>query len=213
MTTNNLDFIYCKKNALSKEKCDSIIDLFNRDTGVVQGMVGSNHHFIMENDTPNPLIVERGKIDNKWKKCTEVFVPVESVNPYNPLFLEELGQATVEYKEQYPFINEVSHWTIWEKYKIQKYLPNEAYFGLHCENTGPGPSTVNNILVWMIYLNDVTDDGYTEFPTQGKLLQPRTGDIIIWPAYWTHPHRGIPSKTQTKYIMTGWWGWANPYQR
>ena len=103
MTTNNLDFIYCKKNALSKEKCDSIIDLFNRDTGVVQGMVGSNHHFIMENDTPNPLIVERGKIDNKWKKCTEVFVPVESVNPYNPLFLEELGQAPVEYKDVWEY--------------------------------------------------------------------------------------------------------------
>ena len=56
----------------------------------------------------------------------------------------------------------------------------------------------------MIYLNDVTEGGYTEFPSQNKLFQPRTGDILIWPAFWTHPHRGITSKTQTKYIITGW---------
>ena len=60
----------------------------------------------------------------------------------------------------------------------------------------------------MIYLNDVTEGGYTEFPTQNKLLQPRSGDMIIWPAYWTHPHRGIASKTQTKYIMTGWYSFC-----
>ena len=201
MIINNKDFIYCKKNALSKEKCDLIIDLFDKDEGVVPGKV-----------TANSDLLKDGKIDNKLKKCTEVFVPVESKNSYNSLFLEELRQATAEYKEQYPFIDAVSGWTLREEYKIQKYKPNEAYFGLHCENIGPEPNTVNNILVWMIYLNDVTDDGYTEFPTQGKLLQPRTGDIVIWPAYWTHPHRGIPSKTQTKYIMTGWWEWINPYR-
>ena len=61
----------------------------------------------------------------------------------------------------------------------------------------------------MIYLNDVTDGGYTEFPNQGKRFQPRAGDLLIWPAFFTHPHRGIASKTQTKYIVTGWYD----YQR
>ena len=61
------------------------------------------------------------------------------------------------------------------------------------------------ILAWMIYLNDVTDGGHTAFPTQNKKFQPRRGDVLIWPAYFTHPHRGIVSKTQTKYIITGWY--------
>jgi len=56
----------------------------------------------------------------------------------------------------------------------------------------------------MIYLNDVMDGGHTEFPNQNKKFQPRIGDILIWPAYFTHSHRGITSLTQTKYIMTGW---------
>ena len=56
----------------------------------------------------------------------------------------------------------------------------------------------------MIYLNDVTDGGHTEFLNQKKKYQPRTGDVLIWPAYFTHTHRGITSKSQTKYIATGW---------
>ena len=27
---------------------------------------------------------------------------------------------------------------------------------------------------------------------------------MIWPSDWTFLHRGIPSLTQTKYILTGW---------
>ena len=57
---------------------------------------------------------------------------------------------------------------------------------------------------WMIYLNDVTDAGETVFPTQKKQFKPCAGDLLLWPSYWTHPHKGIPSPTQTKYIATGW---------
>ena len=57
----------------------------------------------------------------------------------------------------------------------------------------------------MVYLNDVTDGGETEFPTQDKKFSPRAGDVLIWPAYWTHPHRGIVSESQVKYIATGWY--------
>ena len=60
------------------------------------------------------------------------------------------------------------------------------------------------MLAWMIYLNDVTDGGYTEFPCQDKKIQPRAGDALVWPAFFTHAHKGITSKTQTKYIVTGW---------
>ena len=91
---------------------------------------------------------------------------------------------------------------------MQRYYPGEGYFVLHCENGGPHPDKemTKRMLAWMIYLNDVKDGGYTEFPTQNKKFQPRRGDVLIWPAYFTHPHRGITSKSQTKYIATGWFG-------
>ena len=56
----------------------------------------------------------------------------------------------------------------------------------------------------MLYLNTVTDNGGTYFPRQDTLTNAIKGDMIIWPAYFTHPHRGIVSETQEKYICTGW---------
>ncbi len=56
----------------------------------------------------------------------------------------------------------------------------------------------------MIYLNTVTDGGGTYFSNYDKTLDAVQGDVVIWPAYWTHHHRGIPSPTETKYIATGW---------
>ena len=87
-------------------------------------------------------------------------------------------------------------------FKLQKYFPSDGYFVYHCESCNS--DTSDRVLAWMIYLNDVTDDGYTEFPNQKKKYKPRTGDMLVWPAYFTHTHRGVTSKSQTKYIATGW---------
>ena len=57
----------------------------------------------------------------------------------------------------------------------------------------------------MTYLNDVTDDGETEFYYQKIKVKPQKGLTLIWPADWTHTHRGNTSKTQDKYIITGWY--------
>ena len=87
-------------------------------------------------------------------------------------------------------------------FKLQKYFPSDGYFVYHCESCNS--DTSDRVLAWMIYLNDVTDGGHTEFLNQKKKYQPRAGDVLLWPAYFTHTHRGIPSKSQIKYIVTGW---------
>ena len=56
----------------------------------------------------------------------------------------------------------------------------------------------------MTYLNDVSDGGETEFYYQKLKVKPETGLTLIWGSDWTFMHRGITSKTQTKYIATGW---------
>ena len=56
----------------------------------------------------------------------------------------------------------------------------------------------------MTYLNDVDDGGETEFYYQKLKVKPRKGLTLIWPADWTHTHRGLSSPTQEKYIITGW---------
>ena len=59
-------------------------------------------------------------------------------------------------------------------------------------------------MVWMIYLNTVTKDGGTYFSNYDKTINAVQGRLVIWPAYWTHTHRGVISTEQIKYIATGW---------
>ena len=54
-----------------------------------------------------------------------------------------------------------------------------------------------------------SDAGETEFFHQKIKVKPQKGLTIIWPAEWTHTHRGIVSPTQTKYIMTGWYNFVD----
>ena len=56
----------------------------------------------------------------------------------------------------------------------------------------------------MTYLNTVTNGGGTEFVYQKREIQARQGLTLVWPAHFTHTHRGIPSMTEDKYIITGW---------
>ena len=56
----------------------------------------------------------------------------------------------------------------------------------------------------MTYLNNVTDKGETEFKYYNLKVKAKAGLTLIWPPDFTHTHRGIPSPTQHKWIMTGW---------
>ena len=86
-------------------------------------------------------------------------------------------------------------------YQIQRTRPGEFYAWHHdfCIDSGFGA----RILTYIWYLNDVNEDGYTEF-IDGTRIQPETGKLMLFPATWTYSHRGFPPKSETKYICTGW---------
>ena len=90
--------------------------------------------------------------------------------------------------------------------KFQKYYPNKSYYRYHCEldSIGNGIESKRH-LATMTYLNDVEDGGGTEFYHQNYTCKPQKGLTLIWPAQWTHAHKGIPAPTEFKYIITGWY--------
>ena len=55
-----------------------------------------------------------------------------------------------------------------------------------------------------LYLNDDFEGGETEFLYQNRRELPVAGDVIIFPAGYTHTHRGNPPIGGTKYIATSW---------
>ena len=84
-------------------------------------------------------------------------------------------------------------------YNLQKYEEGEGFFSLHNEQSGSYPY---RLLAWMVYLNDAKSG--TEFPYQEMIVEPKEGRTVIWPAGWTHPHKGVTPNEGTKYIATGW---------
>ena len=68
---------------------------------------------------------------------------------------------------------------------------------------GGSKSTILRHLV--LLLNTVDDGGETEFFYQQYKCKAVKGKTVIWPADWTHTHRGIVAPTEDKYIITGWY--------
>ena len=126
--------------------------------------------------------------------------------PYlNTRYIKELMKVINLYKIHYEYCandDSVDTWGLTDAPQFQKYLPNGGFYKYHCERAGI--KFGNRHLVYMTYLNDVHDGGETEFFYQKVKIKPRKGLTLIWPTDWTHTHRGIPSPSETKYIVTGW---------
>jgi hypothetical protein len=85
---------------------------------------------------------------------------------------------------------------------IQKTSKSQGYHVWHYEDGTFGNN--RRIFATMLYLNDVEEGGETEFLYQSLRIKPEKGKFIIWPAHWTHTHRGNPPLSGEKYITTSW---------
>lgn len=113
-----------------------------------------------------------------------------------------LKSCVMHYIEQYPQLQQAS--LLSTDLKIQKTPPEGGYHLWHYENANM--SHAMREIVWMIYLNDMPDgDGATEFMYQRKRITPKAGTVVIWPAGFTHTHKGNTVFSQDKYILTGWY--------
>lgn len=111
--------------------------------------------------------------------------------------LFDVLQPTIsEYLRKYP----VPTTGNMELFRIKKYEPNtQDQFDWHCDSIG---DSCSRFLAILIYLNDVESTGETEFAS-GELFQPSTGSVLMFPPFWTHPHRGLPVSGATpKYILS-----------
>ena len=114
-------------------------------------------------------------------------------------FFKCLGAAITEYAKKYQIRGPLKTYVT---NKIQHYQPGSGYSVLHYERGHKGVQ--DRQVVYMLYLNTVKDEGGTIFPHQKIVTNAIKGDLILWPADFTHPHAGIISETEHKYIATGW---------
>jgi hypothetical protein len=90
---------------------------------------------------------------------------------------------------------------------VQKYIADQGgYPYWHCEHYPKAGSVepLHRVLLYSVYLNDGFGAGETEFLYQQRKIVPRTGDLLIAPAFFTHTHRGNRPTGRDKYLATSW---------
>ena len=145
-------------------------------------------------------LVGNGDLDEKIKKSLEIMIAPEDLT--NLLYKKELLKCLKQYTSEYKFADDVEFYGINHGTKIQYYDKGWGFYKWHIENDG-NPSVINRHLVFSTYLNNVKNGG-TEFLYQDCVTKAKKGSTIIFPAGWTHAHKGQISKNQEKYINTGW---------
>ena len=112
-------------------------------------------------------------------------------------YFKSLFSCYEDYVVQWPFLKTVADKRQIGSFNLQRYHQWQHFQAIH---------TLHRIFAWMTYLNDVDvkDGGATLSSHYDLEIQPRKGLTLIWPAEWTHAHKGSLLKANSKYIVTGW---------
>jgi hypothetical protein len=116
-------------------------------------------------------------------------------------FFKMIDYCILKYIDRYKILKGLDGYSVYDL-KFQKSQPGEAFHGWHYENTKR--LVADRRLVFQLYLNDVEEGGETEFLYYPKRIKATQGKLIIWPATFTHTHRGNTPLTGDKYIITSW---------
>ena len=207
---NKTDLSFIKEYTINEELCDDLIEFFNKTPltdvnpwyskkpGAVgaEGMIRHEHKesidlgfspFLFDTNTTVPEIYQH-------------------IKHIYDRYLHELHECTKKYIQEYPrVVGEMVTFDIKEATNIQYYPPGGGFKTYHCERSSEEEPQASRVLVFMTYLNTVTDEGGTHFLHQNKTINAVKGKTVIWPSDWPWTHKGLISSTQEKYIVTGWY--------
>jgi|21_taG_2_1085346.scaffolds.fasta_scaffold130709_1 hypothetical protein len=183
--------IYIADVMFPDELCDKVIDIFNNKTK----LLGENHFIKNSNGLKRKdkaLFLDDPELE-VYQDLGNIHLATD-INYY-------LGIALEEYSDNFSAIKSMSIRST--RQKLQKTKIGGGYHEWHNEQFNVDSSS--RILTWSIYLNNVEEGGETEFLHQSKRIKAKKGKILIFPASFTHTHRGNPPLSSDKYILTGWW--------
>lgn len=176
------EFIAKYDNAMNPQVCDEIVRQFEHH---------SSYYF-------DRTLDKSGKPHRDM--FTMDFTSFPDAFKFSSLIQETLTTACRDYVKLFPAAAEST--LVIPTIRVQKTVPGGGYHTWHCENNSFYFSS--RYITWMIYLNDVSGGGETEFLYQGVRFNPTKGTLLLWPCSYTHVHRGNPPLSQDKYILTGW---------
>ena len=176
------NFISIYEGAIPDELCDRMVE---------------KHLKLQKNSIREPLL---GQTENPDRRDMAFFLDHE-----DEVMSDEFTELAIiklrEYVDEHPSLAPRNLHL--KNVKLQETKPKGGFHSFHSER-GIQHYSLRE-LVYTVYLNDVIEgEGTTELLEQGVKIQPKKGKMVIFPAAWTHTHRGNPVYSQNKYIATGW---------
>jgi hypothetical protein len=188
VTTENFIGVY--EEAFTKEYCDSVIEHF--DNAKKAGLT------INRQQDQGISKLSKDDLQLYAHDTIKLNYFMGLITDFNRILWEQIYP---EYANTFATLKEYAHHASYA-YKVQKTEIGQGYHIWHSEHMSR--DTSNRVLAWTLYLNDVEEGGETEFLYYPKRVKPKTGTFVMWPAGFTHTHRGNPPISNTKYIVTGW---------
>lgn len=180
------DFISVIDDFMSPEECNEYINLIE--------------HYVS-----NGLIVKEGESYHSRDHLTMNFnndcsYDILAGDNLSLKFLPSISDPVFHYLKEFSVLGKEK--LLLYDTKVKKIPIGGGFHDWHYENSGLQVSSRK--LVVQLYLNTIDEGGETEFLYMNKRIKAKQGRLIIFPAAFTHTHRGNPPIGQDKYIVSTW---------
>tara|TARA_R110000744_G_scaffold378840_1_gene495589 strand:- start:1269 stop:1865 length:597 start_codon:yes stop_codon:yes gene_type:complete len=188
------DYIGVFTDVYPEDFCEHLIAEFNHNQEIGVGSNRQQNEHAVKHEKQDHQIFYNGRNVNfsgfKGKKTIDIF-------------FDGLQKCFNAYSDEFSILKHIK--TNCNAIKFQKTESGGGYHVWHCEQGNEDQA--NRSLVYMLYLNTlpVESNGETEFLYQQRRINPVKNTMVLWPASYTHAHRGNPVYGDNiKYIATGW---------
>jgi len=117
-----------------------------------------------------------------------------------------IGTAQEAIKAYKNIVPETAYWPEiygWEEMRIKSYN-NDGYDQFDTHVDAITLDSMNRFFAFFWYLNDVSSGGETQFPELDMAIKPKKGRLVMFPPLWMFPHKGNPTITDRKYLLSSY---------
>ena len=187
-----MDFIYINENSIPLDLCNEIINTFENEPNKYKGVTRSGQNDKIKKTLDYSINININE-NSAWFNISKFLYEELSKNlkSFNEYLNKKYGRT---------FLNNNMFDTC---FLMQKYNKNEGKFVYHDDFSMVNNMKMHRVITYLWYLNDVDEGGETEFCGDFK-VKPTVGKLILFPASWCYPHKGMMPLSNDKYIITGW---------
>lgn len=172
-------FIQVFPDVLDAATCSDLITRFDADPNRACGTTG------------------RG-LDRSRKRSDDLELCGPTWQDLTALLRRTLRQGVEAYIERCPAARSLPT-LVCNGFRMRRYPPREGFFDWHTDSFDFETSARVLAAIW--YLNTPTDGGATEFAYHGERVEPRAGQLALFPTGFEYVHRSTPTRDDPKYIV------------